>query len=707
MVLDVYETLCMILFSFFVGLRTDVKVVKRAGGLALTMGIICSLLPQIINAIVLRILTRTMTDASDILSLSVTAGLEGLINFHVVFLTLTDQKFVNTEVGRVALSSSMISSFFSWIMIMLRRIYRDSIRGRIALIIITPVCRAVLILVTLYVVRPLMFWMIGKTPEGKTLKQSYVCSMVLILFGLAFYSELNGMHHVFSSILLGLAIPDGSPLQTGLVNKLEGFVSGVLMPSFIMNVGRKVDIYKLERSTFGKVEVLVATSFLGKLAASMIASSFWSMSLTDAFLIGLLVTCQGIFDIQFFTIAEKIEGLSIECFTVIVIMAIVIPTIVTPIVAYIYNPSSQYRTAQKRGIHATKYNLEFKILACIRQEDTVPTLINVLEASNPTRKSPISTYVLDLVELVGQSIPLFISHKLRRGPSSTRSNRTQRIIKAFHQYELQNEGFVTVQCFTSIAPFETIHNDICLLALEKGTSLIILSQGAVSNASIKEMNNNVLEHAPCTVGILVDHRVLTETNAATRPWLCFHACLVFIGGPDDREALVYCSRMCEHANITLTVIHITEANPAQIDLDVIDQFRDTNVYNNRVFYKSEGVREGTETVRVLQSLNSIDCDLIVVGRRHEALSPAMSGLADWGEKTPELGTIGDILVSPDVENNAAVMILQVHSSHQENELDLTTPPLTPTKNLKYITTVDPDTELAKLTEQNSKHKVPS
>lgn len=136
-----------------------------------------------------------------------------------------------------------------------------------------------------------------------------------------------------------------------------------------------------------------------------------------------------IFDIQYFTIAEKIEvaqslyivfffykivfwclqNLSIECFTVMVIMAILLPTIVTPIVAYIYNPSSQYRTAQKRGIHATKYNLEFKIMSCIHWEDNIPTLISVFAASNPTRKSPISAYDQELVELVGQIIPLFIS----------------------------------------------------------------------------------------------------------------------------------------------------------------------------------------------------------------------------------------------------------------------------------------------------------
>lgn len=151
-------------------------------------------------------------------------------------------------------------------------------------------------------------------------------------------------------------------------------------------------------------------------------------------------------------------------------MAVVILAVVTPLVVFLYNPLRQYRTYKKRRIQETRHGVEFGILACIHQEDSVPTLINILEASNATKKSPIAAHVLDLVELVGQTIPLFISHKLKRNPSS-RSTKTQRIIKAFYQYETRNQGFVNVQCFTSVAPFATIHNDICLLALEKGNNL--------------------------------------------------------------------------------------------------------------------------------------------------------------------------------------------------------------------------------------------
>lgn len=154
-------------------------------------------------------------------------------------------------------------------------------------------------------------------------------------------------------------------------------------------------------------------------------------------------------------------------------MTVVMLAVVSPLVALLYNPLRQYQTYKKRSIQESRRNLEFGILACIHQEDSVPTLINVLEASNPTKNSPITAYVLDLVELVGQAIPLFISHKLNRNPSS-RSTKTQRIIKAFYHYETRNEGLVNIQCFTSVAPFSTIHNDICLLALEKGNTQLKL-----------------------------------------------------------------------------------------------------------------------------------------------------------------------------------------------------------------------------------------
>lgn len=218
----------------------------------------------------------------------------------------------------------------------------------------------------------------------------------------------------------------------------------------------------------------------------------------------------------------------------------------------------------------------------------------------------------------------------------------------------------------------------------------------ICGPSIRALNINVLMNAPCSVAILVDRRALKDSRVAVSSLFIFHACLIFIGGADDREALIYGSRMCEQPNISLTVIHITDTShdstgdlvDKKLDLAAIDRFKDSYIYNDHVSYKVEGAREGTETVRVLQSLNHVDYDLLMVGRRHNAEWPTMLGLDDWSEKISDLGIIGDILVSPDIKSKAAVMVVQQHSSDQEPGFQ--SPPLTPTKYLRSITTVGSD-----------------
>jgi hypothetical protein len=50
-------------------------------------------------------------------------------------------------------------------------------------------------------------------------------------------------------------------------------------------------------------------------------------------------------------------------------------------------------------------------------------------------------------------------------------------------------------------------------------------------------------------------------------------------------------------------------------------------------------------------------DLIIVGRRHNVNSPQTSGLAEWSE-FPELGTLGDLLASSDLNNGTSVFVVQ-------------------------------------------------
>lgn len=358
-------------------------------------------------------------------------------------------------------------------------------------------------------------------------------------------------------------------------------------------------------------------------------------------------------------------------FSTMVIMAILNSAIVSPLVKHLYNPSRRYLAYKRRTIveHANQ-RMELRILVCIHREDNVATMVDVLEASNPTRESPIGVYVLDMVELVGRAMPLFITHKPQKKiPSTASTTRTRAIIGAFLQFEERKQGVVSVQCFTSIAPYKTVHDDIFAVALEKQTALVIIPYNNTSAGhSIRTVNSNVIKTAPCSIGILVDRTMLEECRVVLRSWSVFYACMVFISGPDDREALAYATRMSDHPGVSLKVVRFISVGPGagdsiedRLDQEAVNRFKVNTINNNRVVYSEELVAEGIDTIRVLKSLSGASYDLMLVGRRHDDGSAVMSGMAEWSE-SKELGTVGDILTSSDLESKASVLVVQQYAS---------------------------------------------
>lgn len=124
---------------------------------------------------------------------------------------------------------------------------------------------------------------------------------------------------------------------------------------------------------------------------------------------------------------------------------------------------------------------------------------------------------------------------------------------------------------TSISSLSTIHEDICHVAEEKRVAMILLpfhmrwggeEEEAIENIGQgwREVNQRVLQSAPCSVAVLVNRGVgrryeqTAETNAN---FVGKRVCLIFIGGSDDRRVLELGSRMAEHPAIRLSVVRFT------------------------------------------------------------------------------------------------------------------------------------------------------
>lgn len=308
-VLDVYESLAFMFLMFLTSVRMDISMPKRAGKISLVIGVATFLVPFMITtyaAFFLRETSNLNQALSD--SLPIVASLESTTSFHVVFGILSDLKILNSELGRLALSSSMVSNFLSWIFLLAVTSMKEALEtGEVHVIILTQASKVFVIMIIVYVFRPIMKWMMRRTPEGKPLRESDVIGVTLIVLLGALIGEFTGQHFLFGSLVLGLATPDRPPLGSSLTEKIECFIWAVYMPCYIISIGSRVNIFLVKNVDIIVVEFIILIAVFGKLTAVFIASLYYKMPFLDALLLGLLLNTQGFFDIQNFKQAMLVK----------------------------------------------------------------------------------------------------------------------------------------------------------------------------------------------------------------------------------------------------------------------------------------------------------------------------------------------------------------------------------------------------------------
>ena len=308
-------------------------------------------------------------------------------------------------------------------------------------------------------------------------------------------------------------------------------------------------------------------------------------------------------------------------------------------------------------------------MVCIHKNEDIPAMINLLEASYASEESTVGVIALLLVELLGRARPLLVAHQPHDTLRSTSSGSTP-INNALNQYAQHNKGCATIQSFTSISNFETMHDDVCRIALDRRANILIVpfhkqweidGKVGISNKSIQNMNINVLQRAPCSVGILVDRgNNLGGSTSLLFARQAYYVAVFFIGGADDAEALAYGSRMSRHECVNVTVVQFLQfGSENSIDRrresDLIDEYRHINNGNPRFEIIEEVIRDGIEMSSSMRKL--IDSfDLVMVGREHPE-SALLHGHEEWSECL-ELGVIGDMLASQDFGTKASVLVVQ-------------------------------------------------
>lgn len=699
MVLETMANLGLVYYMFLVGLEMDLRTLTRTGRKAVSIAVAGFTVPFTMGTALFYVLQKHETPRESRFGFMCWGTALGFTAFPVLIRILAELKLIHTELGRTAMASAIITELISWVFLALT----IALSSSISTILWAGLSTVAFVLVSIFVIRPVIAWIVGRAPEKDNFSEFYVC---LILTGVTicgFITDACGVDAIVGAFVFGLIIPNGV-LRGVLVEKLEEFVTGLLLPLYFTVTGLRTNVV----STWGKVSFIwfmgvVVFACIAKAVGVLLVSFFYQLPVREGAALGMLLNTKGLLAIVVLNVGRDKLILNDTTYTIMVLVLLSTTIIIIPIINAIYKPVRRFMPYKRRTIQRSKPNAELRMLACIHATRNIPSIINLLEASNGNPRSPICIFVLHLVELTGRASAMLIVHSTNKAgatPSSLGStasanhpnqSHSDQIVSSFEKYEQESNGTVSVQPLTASSPYATMHEDICSLAEDKRVAIVILPfhkhqtiDGNMedSNAAFRGVNQNVLVNAPCSVGILVDRGL---GGVSSDNFICRIA-MLYIGGPDDREALYYAWRMSGRPGIQLTVVrfvpgqNVVEVEPVDVpnesqggiltlitdyeteknlDEEFINDFRLKTVSDEQVVYVEKVVNNGEETVTAIRSMEH-NYELYLVGRGQGMVSPLTTGLSEWSD-CPELGAIGDILVSSDFASKVSVLVVQQYA----------------------------------------------
>ncbi|CAN7113371.1 unnamed protein product [Brassica rapa subsp. narinosa] len=665
-IIESFEAICFLFICYVTTCQIDTHMIKRVGRLAFINGIVLFLVPFLWGQFTAVLISKRLGGRPAGVppaEFHHVAIVHSTMFFQVVYGVLSNLKMLNTEPGRLALASMMVHDCLSWCFFMLNIALKHNthLADKNHAYYLSA-AQMLMIVMIVYVFRPIMEWMMKRTPEGHSLKASYLTVICVLLFISSLWSEFVGLPYFFGAVALGLATPKRPPLGTGLSEKMGCFIWYFLMPCYIIGIGYNMDLSLFSLGDFIRYEILFGMVRFAKVVAVALPSLYYNVPLWHAILVGFIVNIQGIYDVQIYKQNFNYRKISKKTFGAMVLSAMINSTILIVVVKKVYQTMSKRNPYKRRTVQHCRIEAPLRILTCFRQREAVRPVLDLVELSRPAIGSPLSVFALNLEELNNHSLPLLIHHTQEISPFVVPSPRDQ-IVKAFHNYEKTNPETVLIECFTAVAPRKTMHEDVCTIAFDQETDLVVLTLDAGMESWERLLCRNLLQTCPCSVALFIDRGRLPDFRFVPIKKLCITICAVFLGGPDDREMLAYATRLANHPSVELHVFRLLDQNGASPLRDMVERNHDMRVINvfrkenseNNIIFREVRIEEAVELMELLRKEGD-DFDVMMVGIRHEENLLMLEGLSEWS-KMKELGELGDLLISKDLQLSVSVLAL--------------------------------------------------
>ncbi|MFF2810208.1 cation:proton antiporter [Streptomyces sp. NPDC058000] len=334
--LDAVGQLGVLLLVGFTGMHLDLKLARRHGRTAATVGAAALLLPLGLGVWLGYVMSGRLKPPT--VDTTVFAWFIGVAmcvsSIPVIGRVLVDMKLIHRTVGQMILVVATIDDAVGWLLVsVVTAMATTGVGSHEIATLLWHLAALLLVLCTVgrWTVRRVLHWAGRSGSGGATIA---VTVILLVLSGAG--AQALGFEAVFGAFLCGILIGvSGSEDQTRRLEPLNTTVLSFLSPLFFALAGLRIDLTSLADTTialWGLAALGIAVT--GKFLGAFVGSAVGRLGRWESLALGAGINARGVVQIVIAVIGLRLGLLTPAMYSIIVLIAILTPLMAPPILRF-------------------------------------------------------------------------------------------------------------------------------------------------------------------------------------------------------------------------------------------------------------------------------------------------------------------------------------------------------------------------------------
>ncbi len=242
--LDAVAQLGVLMLLLLTGMETDLALVRRVGGTAVTVALAGIAIPFILGFALGEWLPAALLPMPD--ERLVTAIFLGtalsISSVNIVAIVVRDMNFMRRDLGQIIVASAILEDAICWVIIAIAFGLASAGTLDVWSIGRTIAGTVAFMAVSLTVGRRLVFRLIRWANDNFKTEFPVITVILLVMIAMALTTQLIGVKTVLGAFVAGILIGE-SPILTGHIDeRLRGLIVALFMPVFFGLSGRQADL---------------------------------------------------------------------------------------------------------------------------------------------------------------------------------------------------------------------------------------------------------------------------------------------------------------------------------------------------------------------------------------------------------------------------------------------------------------------------------